>query len=187
MTEKVDNTILWNQAAKTGLLLGAVSVGCLSLKEAAGLTESSFLVQAAGIILWAVEFFGCILIMKNQMLSFRDKYADVKMEHTYLLGRRSAMLSGFLLASAQALFVMKMPPESMDALLSGITGSMNLSAQDRETLDGYMDKLPIFLFFFQWLYCYVYGTLLSGFLSRYIFLKRLFNFPSADDQKPDEQ
>lgn len=43
--------------------------------------------EAAAIILWVVEFFGCILIMKNIMLRFRDKYEGVKMEDTYKLGR----------------------------------------------------------------------------------------------------
>lgn len=191
MKERVDNTILWNSAAKVGLMLGAVSVGCLTLKEAAGTSGNSFLQQAATIILWAVEFFGCILILKNQMLSLRDKYADVKIEHTYLLGRRSALLSGLVLASAQALFVMQMPEAEVDTLISGITDTMNLTAQDREAVDGMMDKLPLFIFGFQWFYCYLYGTLLSGFLSRYIFLKKLFSFPPKfpedQDQKPDEQ
>ena len=191
MKERVDQTILWNSAAKAGLLLGAVSVGCLTLKEAATLSGNSFLLQAATVILWAVEFFGCILILKNQMLSLRDKYADVKMEHTYLLGRRSALLSGLVLASAQALFVMQMPEAEVDTLIGSLTDTMNLSAQDRETMDGMLDKLPIFTFCFQWFYCYLYGTLLSGFLSRYIFLKKLFNFPPKfpedQDQQPDEQ
>ena len=59
----IDNKTIWNEAAKAGLLFGAVSVACLALKELAGLSGSSFLSQAAFIILWAVEFFGCILLM----------------------------------------------------------------------------------------------------------------------------
>ena len=51
---------MWNEAAKAGFLLGGVSIGCLLLKELAAVSGSSFLLQAAAIILWAVEFFACL-------------------------------------------------------------------------------------------------------------------------------
>ena len=188
MKKQLDNTALWNEAAKAGAWLGAVSVGCLALKEASALTDSTFLVQAAAIILWAVEFFGCILLMKKLMLDLRDHYEGVKIEDTYRLGRRAALLSGLLLASAEALVIMKMPAEGMDTLLSQLTGSMQLTTADRENLEGVLDKLPVFTFFFQWLYCWLYGSLLSAILSRYIFLQKLFGgFPPQDSQTPDEQ
>ena len=190
---KLDNTALWNEAAKGGALLGAVSVGCLCLKEWAVTTESTFLVQAAAVILWAVEFFGCILLMKKLMLDLRDRYEGVKMEHTYRLGRRIALLSGLLLASAQALFIMRMPPENIDTMLAQVSGSLGLSASDLENAGGMLDRLPLYTFLFQWAYCFLYGTVLSSFLSRYIFLQRLFGgsldireFPQPDN-RPDDQ
>ena len=70
---KLENNTLWNEAARWGLLFGLFSSLCLGLKEAAALSGSTFAVQAAGIILWAVEFFGCILLMKRCMLSLRDR------------------------------------------------------------------------------------------------------------------
>ena len=190
MRKQLDNTALWNEAAKGGALLGAVSVGCLCLKEWAVTTESAFLIQAAAIVLWAVEFFGCILLMKKLMLDLRDRYEGVKMEHTYRLGRRMALLSGLLLASAQALFILRMPPEKIDTMFSEVTGALGLTASDQEDLGGMLDRLPLYTFLFQWAYRFLYGTLLAGFLSRYIFLQRLLGgtiigreFP----QPPEEQ
>lgn len=169
---KIDNNTIWNEAAKAGAWLGAVSIGCLLLKEGAVLSGSSFLIQAATIILWAVEFFGCILLMKKLMLDMRDRYEGVKIEHTYTLGKRAALLSGLLLASAQALIIMRMPPEAIDEMLSQFTGS--LTAAQKESVEGMMDSLPLITFISQWLYCYLYGTVLSSILSRYIFLQKLF-------------
>ena len=195
MKGKLDNTLLWNEAAKAGALLGLVSISCLALKELAGMSGSAFLVQAAAIILWAVEFFGCILLMKKLMLDLRDRYEGVKMEHTYKFGRRAALLSGLLLASAQALFILRMPPESIDTMLSQVSESFGLTAKDMENAGGILDRLPLYTFLFQWAYCFLYGTLLSGFLSRYIFLQRLLGggiigqeFPGADNRpdSPDE-
>lgn len=183
-----DNTTIWNEASKAGLLFGAVSVGCLVLKELAGLSGSNFLIQAAAVILWAVEFFGCILIMKNVMLRFRDKFDGVKMEDTYKLGRRAAMLSGLILASAQAFIIMKMPAETIDTMVDQLSSSMQILSTDRDAVEGAIDKLPLLTFIFQWLYCYLYGSILASIMSRYIFLQKLFGgFPPKEDDSPEDQ
>lgn len=185
MKKTVDNTALWNEAAKAGFLFGAVSVGCLTLKELSALSGSAFLVQAAAIILWVVEFFGCILLMKKVMLDLRDKYEGVKMEHTRKMGSRAALLSGMLLASAQALFIMEMPESGMTEVVDSLAGTMQLGTAQREQLEGMMDKLPVYTFVFGWLYCYLYGSLLASFMSRYIFLQRLFLPLNDDSQNPN--
>ena len=183
-----DDRTIWNEAAKAGALFGAVSVACLVLKELATLSGSNLLVQAASIVLWALEFFGCIWLMKEVMLRFRDKYEGVKMEDTYKLGRRAALLSGLVLASAEALFIMKMPAESMNALVDQMMSSMELVTSDRDAVEGALDKLPLLTFIFQWLYCFLYGSILASIMSRYIFLQKLFGgFPPKDDNSPEDQ
>ena len=62
---KPDSRTIWNEAGRVGFVFGGFSSLCFVLKEGAGLTGSTFLIQAAAIILWAVEFFGCILLMKS--------------------------------------------------------------------------------------------------------------------------
>ena len=190
MKKNIDNNILWNEAAKAGLFFGLVSIGCLALRELATLSGNSFLLQAASVILWALEFFGCILLMKNVQLGLRDKYEGVKMEHTYRLGRRAALLSGLLLASAQALILMKMPAETVDSMVNQLSDAMSMSSSQQEAVDGVAGKLPLYTFLFQWFYCFIYGTLLSSIMSRYIFLKKImdgpFNPPTSDNT-PDEQ
>jgi len=188
---KLDNTTLWNEAAKAGALLGLVSVSCLVLKELAGMSGSAFLVQAAVVILWSVEFFGCILLMKKVQLDLRDKYENVKMEDTFRLGRRAAALSGLLLASAQALIILYMPQKTMDTLVSDISQAMSMTSSQKEQVEGMLDKMPLYTFVFQWLYCFLYGTVLSSIMSRYIFLQKLFggpfDGPQDNDNTPDQQ
>lgn len=191
MKGKLDNTTLWNEAAKAGALLGLVSVSCLVLKELAGMSRSAFLEQAAVVILWSVEFFGCILLMKKVQLDLRDKYENVKMEDTFRLGRRAAALSGLLLASAQALIILYMPQETMDTLVSDISQAMSMTSSQKEQVEGMLDKMPLYTFVFQWLYCFLYGTVLSSIMSRYIFLQKLFggpfDGPQDNDNTPDQQ
>ena len=51
---------------------------------------------------------------------------------------------------------------------------MNITSTQQEQMEGVLDRLPVFTFLFQWLYCYLYGTVLSSIMSRYIFLQKLF-------------
>ena len=191
MKNKMDNTAVWNEAGKGARYLGGLSVLCLSLKEVSALSGSNFLITAASIILWVVEFFGCILLMKRFMLDFRDKYEGVQMADTARLGRRMALLSGLLLASAQALFIMQMPQEEMNALVDQLSSAMSMGASEREAMDGVIPRLPVLTFVFQWLYCYLYGTVLASILSRYIFMQEVlgtrFRPTDENEDKPDEQ
>ena len=192
MKNKMDNTAVWNEAGKGALYLGGLSVLCLSLKEVSALSGSNFLITAASIILWVVEFFGCILLMKRFMLDFRDKYERVQMADTARLGRRMALLSGLLLASAQALFIMQMPQEEISALVDQLSAAMSMGASEREAVDGVIPRLPVLTFVFQWLYCYLYGTVLASILSRYIFMQEVLGTrfrptDQEDEDQPDEQ
>ncbi len=190
MLKKWDNNTVWNEAAKAGAYLGALSVGCLALTELASASGSKFLLTAATIILWMVEFLGCILIMKEVMLSFRSRYRDVKMTDTFRLGRRAALLSGLLVASAQTLFILRMPEADMTAFIDELMAAMPSNATNREEVEVMMDRLPLITFISQWIYCFLYGTILSSVMSRYIFLQKLFGgdlFHKDDNTTPDEQ
>ena len=218
MKGKVDNTILWNEAAKAGALFGALSVSCLVLKELAEINRDTFYLHynTPRALLKEIEnefiednlaffspymheghemshleeLFGCILLMKKVQLDLRDKYQGVRMADCFRMGRRAALLSGLLLASAQALIILYMPQETLDTLVGELSSAMSMSPSQQEQVDGMLDKLPVMTFLFQWLYCYLYGTVLSSIMSRYIFLQKLFGGPfppSGDEDTPDEQ
>ena len=185
---KLDGKTLWNEAGRVGFVFGGFSSLCLVLKMGASLTGSSFLVQAAAIILWAVEFFGCILLMKKYMLDLRDKYDGATIEDVYHFGRRVALLSGLILAAVDAFITMKLPPETVENVVAEL--STAVSSQFGAGYEGevgrFVDKLPLYTFIGQWLYCFLYGSLLSGIMSRYIYLQGPFQGRGGDDQ-PDNQ
>ena len=170
---KLNGKTLWNEAGRAGFVLGGFSSLCLLLKEGAALTGSTFLVQAAAIILWAVEFFGCILLMKKYMLDLRDKFDGVTMVDTYRFGRRVGLLSGLILASVDALLIMNMPQDAVASVVGELTAAVSgqLGSGYEDQVARIVDKLPLYTFIFQWLYCFLYGSLLSAILSRYIFMQ----------------
>ena len=173
---KLDNKTLWNEAGRVGFVFGGFSSLCLLLKEGAGLTGSTFLVQAAAIILWAVEFFGCILLMKKYMLDLRDKFDGVTMMDAYHFGRRVALLSGLILAAVDAFVIMKMPQDTVTSVISELSSSMpaSLGSVSQDDICRMVDNLPLYTFIFQWIYCFLYGSLLSAIMSRYIFTQNFF-------------
>ena len=173
---KLDNKTIWNEAGRVGFVFGGFSSLCLLLKEGAGLTKSTFLVQAAAIILWAVEFFGCILLMKKYMLDLRDKYDGVTMMDTYRFGRRVGLLSGLILAAVDAFLIMKMPEDTVASVLTELSAAMpaSMGSVSQDDIGRFADKLPLYTFIFQWLYCFLYGSLLSSIMSRYIFTQNYF-------------
>ena len=172
---KLDNKTLWNEAGRVGFVFGGFSSLCLVLKMGATLTGSTFLTQAAAIILWAVEFFGCILLMKKYMLDLRDKFDGVTMVDTYKFGRRVGILSGLIFAAANAILVMNTPQETMTSLVSQLSASLSsFGSLSEDEVGRLVDKLPLYTFIFQWIYCFLYGSVLSAIMSRYIFARDIF-------------
>jgi hypothetical protein len=83
---------------------------------------------------------------------------------------------------------MQMPADSMDTMIGQLSQQLQLSASDIESMGAMVDKLPLWTFIFEWVYCFLYGTVLSSIMSRYVFIQRLFDGPQDDDQnQPDEQ
>ena len=190
---KLDGKTLWNEAGRVGFVFGGFSSLCLLLKEGAALTGSTFLVQAAAIILWAVEFFGCILLMKKYMLDLRDKFDGVTVMDTYRFGRRIALFSGLILASVDAAVIMYMPQETVESVIAELNTAISskMGAGYEGEIGRFVDKLPLYTFIGQWLYCFLYGSLLSAIMSRYLYVQDVFNDPGqggdGDEENVDNQ
>ena len=190
MKEVVDNKTLWNEAARVGIVFGLFSSVCLGLKEAAALTNSTLLVTAAAIILWAVEFFGCILLMKKYMLDELEKHEGMTQLQLYKFGRRVALLSGFILAVVNAVIVSLIPDETLAETLNETMAAMpaSMQADAEDTMALMMDKFPLLTFLGQWFYCFLYGSILSAIMSRYVSMYSVFKRNSdIDPNTPDDQ
>ena len=179
---KTDSNTIWNEAAKAGLVLGGFSSLCLSLKELSTLSGSNILIQAVAIVLWAVEFFGCILLMKRYLILMRDRFnADI--EDCRSFGKRTALLSGLILASVQTVFILKMPPETLNEAVAAASASLGASARDQ--MDAALDALPMVTFLAQWFYCFIYGTILSSILTRYVIAEEIISGIDKSDEEDD--
>ena len=83
---------------------------------------------------------------------------------------------------------MKMPADAMDTMIAQLSQSLQMTSSDIESMGSMLDKLPLWTFIFEWIYCFLYGTVLSAIMSRYVFIQRLFDGTQDDDpNQPDEQ
>ena len=137
-----------------------------------------------------MEFFGCILLMKKYMLDLRDKFDGVTVEDTYRFGRRVALLSGLILAAVDAVLIMKMPQDTVESVVTELNTAIStkMGAGYEGEIGRFVDNLPLYTFIGQWIYCFLYGSLLSSIMSRYLYVQDAFNDPgdSQDDDGGDE-
>lgn len=167
----MDNNTIWNEAAKAGLVFGGFSSICLALKQLAGMSGSNVLTIIASAVLWALEFFGCIYLMRHYLVMVKDRFsADVADCKSF--GKRTAMLSGLILAAVATYFILKMPSDALNEMISAATA--NLGSTEKAEMAKAMDSFPVVFFLIQWLYCFIYGTILSSILTRYVFVEDIF-------------
>ncbi len=188
MKEKPDNSTVWNAAAIWALAFGAVSTAChVARYLAMAHLGEKMQVLSAG-ILWAAEFFGCLFLMKECLVRFSVKYPGAELQDSMKFGRRIALMSGLILASAEAISIMQMPDGEISAAFESIAAdfSSRLSSEQRDEFLQMADKMPLVTFLSQWLYCFLYGSLLSSILSKFLYERRRINGQDDNDNVEDQ-
>lgn len=203
MDEKERNRLIWKKASERGALLGGLSVLCLALKQLAATSGVQLLVAGGGIILWLVEFFGCILILRDAMKRQEAEVPGTTNRDSYLLGKRMCIFSSFILALSVVALVLYVPDNIFAASFAQAseTYASALGADARSILaDMDIAERPGVLFFSQFLYAWLYGCIVSSILARNIprdprvqemmdeLDRRMKNkSEGTDDNTPDEQ
>ncbi len=181
-----ENTIerksLWNEAAKSGLVLGGVSVAYMlltsllgKLQEAGGVLSA--LGNVTGIALWVAKLIVCIYLMKFFMRRFASGNEGVTNGDTFRFGTATALLSALIFSAfslAWALFIQPdMYADSMELAKDAYSGM--LSSEQLASLDELVPRMPTFTFFVNLIWCWLFGTVLSAIFSANIPPRNPFN------------
>jgi hypothetical protein len=168
MKEKINGRIIWNAASKTGLIFAAVTIACTLLKNGAAAIMSGFPLTITAIVLWALQFFGCIFLMRFFMKKLVSDFDDVTNAETFKLGRRIALFSAFLVAGFSAIMVLVKPETITEAFDTAIAQySSMLDSNSLSAIESMKENMPVITFFSTFIYCFLYGYLLSFIMSRY--------------------
>lgn len=186
MSEGISSKTIWNDAARTGLILGIVTIALQGLTQwLSGIIGGAVLKGLVEFVLWATKFATCILLMRLFMKNFVKAHPESINKDTRHYGEAIAVLSAFIVAAYTLVYYLYINPdvvqESMDMIRESYSSFMTGSQLDE--MENAMADLPVISFFTVFIYCSLYGTLLSGILSNNIPARRsIFDEPDEDEQ-----
>ena len=175
----------WNEAAKYGIIFGLISAAYLyfgHLQNAIGAT--GIFGSVLGFIVWAVKFTVCIRLMKKVMLRFALENPEASNNDTFKLGFLIAIFSALLfsvITVADQLYIFTDYYQSMYAATISEYAKI-LPSDQVDQIREMMADAPKISFIGTFIYCALFGTVLSFILSR--------NIPSRDpfsNNTPEEQ
>ena len=168
----------WNEAARYGLIFGAIPTAYLYLGHLqATLGVSGTFGSILGFVLWAAKFVGCIKLMQHVMLKFSEANPSAVRSDIFKLGTLIAILSALVYSSAVLADMLYIFPEYYQTTYAVIIEefSRTLPAQQLEEMKAMIAQMPKFSFIGNFIYCTIYGTVLSFILSRSIPAQNPFN------------
>lgn len=176
-------------AGRSGLILGLVSIVYMVITALMGKINASgagaAVINVTEVILWAAKLYICIRLMKYFMKKYADGKADVTNRMTFRFGSLTALLSALLFSGfslAWALFIQPdMYAEGFNAAMEMYEGM--LTADQLDSMQELMPKLPTISFFANLVWCWLFGTVLAAIFSRNIPSRNPFgDIPESDNQ-----
>lgn len=185
MEQNVIQKNMWNTGATGGAVLGAVSATYLLVSHPLGSAEMpAFVSMLANGVLWLAKFAGCIYLMSFFMKRFVSENSGADNSATFKLGMIMAFTSALVFSAVSyadmTILSADRYAEQFDIIIQQMAPAMDTNTMN--AMDKMMDRLPEFTFFSNFIYCTLYGIVLSYILSR--------NIPRVDpfaNYKPDEQ
>lgn len=183
METVIDKKILWNEGAKYGLILGIVSGAFIFLNMfTASLTNGSsamkILAVALNAGLWLIKFIGCLWLVRFFMLKFALNHPGINNKHTFRLGIIIALTSAIIYAGINLLNICVISPGQIEDAINTLMESYNslgmFSDSDKITLERTLSWYPQIAFFSNFIYCFLYGTVVSLIFSNGIPPKDIF-------------
>lgn len=168
-----DKKSMWNEAGLAGLVLGGVSVAYLVLtaitgKVAADNTGLSFLMAGLNLLLWIAKFCACIFLFRHflKKRSISDPQADNNA--IFRFGAAAALLSSLVYSACYLAYFKFFAPDMIEQVLDTLSSNPMMDSNSMDAVNQMMPKMPVYMFFVNFFYCWGFGTILSAIFSRNI-------------------
>lgn len=166
MKETVNGKILWQEAGRTGLILGGVVIIYSLLSSlTSGLGMFSGVLS---FILWAGKFGGCLYLMHLFMVRLSQHYDGVTKRTAFGYGVRIALLSA-LVCSAYALIQAILYPEAIEQAFDLIQETFAsygmLDSNSIAVMEKMQQNYPAYMFFSNMVYCFLFGVIVAKIFS----------------------
>jgi len=166
-----DKRSLWNEAGKAGLVLGGVSiaymvVSTLLSKLLGDQVGLNLIVSIFNMLLWIGKFVLCIYLMYYFLKKFA--LSDGKdRSRVFRYGMIVALYSAILYSAFYLVYVLYIDPEALSNSLAKMMESLGtqLPSDQMEAVENMTSSLPTIGFFSNFIWCWLFGTVLSSIFS----------------------
>ena len=172
MEQNTLNKNIWNAAGTAGLALGAISSAYLFAGQliAGNLSPATLWQQVLSLILWGLKFAMCILIMKLSMAKYAYETKASDKKQIFKMGVAAALLSSLVYSGFYLANMLYISPEFYNMVFETTINEMSASIDSNSAaaLEKLKAYLPQIVFLSNFIYCFLFGTVLSAILSRNI-------------------
>jgi len=165
MSEKVTFSKIWHTAGIAGIVLASISIAYMLAGYWLGTEPSAWKVIVSG-ILWAGKLFLCVWLMYMFMARFRIENQEATRSDVRHLGMLIAALSALIFATVEMAFYdnhMELITDSLEKATK--TYGKMMDANSRAALKDIEGNITKYIFFGQFVYCYIFGWILSAILA----------------------
>lgn len=168
-----DKRSIWNCASKAGLVLGFVCVlyfilGILLGKVNSTSTFALIATSAASFLLWLGKFLLCLWLLMFYMKSFaNDGQEDIDRRSVFRFGALVSLLSALVYSGCYLAYVSLIEPDFFAETMAPVLQGLPQGTID--AVEEMIPTLPIYTFFANLIYCWVFGVVLSAIFSRRIY------------------
>lgn len=179
MTEK--QNIFWNQAAKSGLILGAITTGYYLINLLISSLEVGALVKATlnilSLVLWGAKFYYCLKVLKTSMQKYSLMDAEADNSKVFRFGMAVAALSALIAAAVSLCDILFIHPDALNESLEILKSTEGMTESMISMMEDLIPAMPNYTFFVNLIYCFLFGTIASAIYSRNIPSTNPFNTP----------
>ena len=177
---------MWNSAGTAGLVLGTVSAAYLFAGQAiAGTLEPATAWQMIiSTLLWIVKFGGCIWLMNFFMRKYATENNITDTKEIFRMGRATAFLSALLFSAIYLANMLYISADLYEQVYETAIQQMSatLDSNSLSALEKIIGNLPQISFFYNLIYCFIFGTVLSAILARNIGSKDPFTEYDSEEK-----
>lgn len=166
MNNTIDFKTIWHSAGIPGVVLAAVSTAYLLINFQ--LTQHPF--TGSTVLVFCLDLakiVACIWLMYRFLTKFKEDYEEATVFDVKRLGKWIALLSALIFAALSMALNMMHPElveEAFDTLLQ--TAGDNLDRNSLDAMEKMQNYYPQIVFVSQFIYCSLFGWILSAILAR---------------------
>lgn len=180
MDNKVKFSTLWHAAGIAGIALAAVSIIYMLATNWIGPATGWKVVLS--FLLWTAKLVACVWLMWMFLNNFHKDNPQAERADVRKLGLLIAALSALVFATMEMAYYRMNPETITDAIKQAAEAYPQLRSKNaRDAIDATLQDIPTYIFFAQFIYCFVFGWVLSAILSFRVIKDNPFADRTEDD------